>query len=361
MSNFSLVPYDFYVRKIDSNERIKLAGESNLLGIDFLDFFDQYLTDFMVAYQSIFTDDSQNNEFIDTEDPVNDSSNKKIILIEKKYRTTRIHKDIEEPDRIISGLFRSGEGGYAYPIVDAENGKKVYSVNRSNVGLHPYYFLTKIPVNSKNGILILQTFKTLGIKGVFLESFNEFFKTRFGDQYVFEMIPIVPKDLVKYYLSNRLVEINLLQHIYPSCSIDRKLNNYPNEDPYSGTFKRTFKPERNGNFSLPFVKNLKSELSRFLDTDDLSITNFVEIHSLKQHLPLGSDLLFDGMTLKVRTKSGYRTIDVSDTQKLNYSDDLDGRVSINEDTGYPDFNSIDELAKGFLRDCATAWGHDRNE
>lgn len=337
MAIFSLVPYSIRLRKKgEVNSYLKLGKEQNEQTVDVLGFIKEYIENTVPNFKDL--SDKINTAGPDLEHIVTDS---KII-------TTGL---IAKESKIISGIFRIGEHGYSAPLVNISTGELSYNKAVDEAELIPYYFLIKAIPTSDIGIVILQSFNNIGIKGVFFNGLQNSFKSRYPEL-TLEMNPFVPGSTVQEYLSNRIVEIKLVKHGYPTDMMDVSMDALPGEEVLEGTSEVIIKPPIRKDFPHQFIDQFRKRVDTFLDVDDENVENIIEVQNFS----------YDTAKIKVKHGEGYRTVDLGQTEKLKYSEELDGRVKIDTSTGHPSFSSIDELGKAFLTETATSiWGSNRDE
>lgn len=335
MATFSLIPYSFRLRKLgDTDQYLKLGKNFNDAKIDLVedlkDYFSTKLPSLADFAQTLANTETEQN-----------SQNKQVFTIE----------NWNAQDSFIHGTFRTGEYGYSAPLLDIKTGDIAYTKTRLEALLSPYYFLIKIIPNSEIGIVLLQTFNNLGIKDVFFNSLYDFFRAKHSD-YLIEMSPFIPRGLIKEYLSNRIIEIRLVKFGYPNELMDVSIDAMPEEETFEGTSELIIKPPIRKDFPSGFLDRVRSRIDDFLGDSDSSISNLVEVKNFK----------YDTAKIKVKHGSGDRTVDLINTGRLKYSEELDGKVQIDSSTGFPEFESIDKIAKEFLQEIETnVWGGDRSE
>lgn len=337
MATFSLVPYSIRLRKKgEASQFLKLGKDHNSEKIDVLGFLQDYIENSIPNFKDL-------PEKIKADDP--DIEN---IVTDKKIITTGL---IAKENKVVSGVFRIGDHGYSAPLVNVKTGDVSHTKEIDEAELVPYYFLVKIIPTSNIGVVILQTFNSIGIKGVFFQGLNNAFRGKYPD-FILELHPFVPKEAVREYLSSRIVEIRLVKHRYPDGVVNVSMDDMPDEDFVEGTCEMVIRPPMRQDFPPRFLNGVKRRIDAFLEEADGEVGSIIEVQNFT----------YDTAKIKVKHGEGYRTVDLGQTEKLNYSEELDGRVKIDTRTGYPIFASIDELGKSFLDDTATSiWGSNRDE
>jgi len=314
MSRFFLVPYTIRVKERATNQYV-LLGNKTKLGFDLLDVIEHYLGNVIPSL------------------PLDPKVNQ-VIRNEKAVRK----------DRAIEGIIRAGEYGYAASLLDVEADTISYERRFNDAELIPYYFLVKIPSTVDAGIIIFQRFGNSGIKDSFFRDFNNYFKKQL-DEYMLEINPLVPKDMVKHYLQNRIVKIRLIKYGLPTDIADINSDAIP--EGTEGESEFILKAKKNGEFPAVILDKLRGGIDQFLGSSDLPVGSILEIREFQA----------DNIKVEVRVGNSYRIIDFSNSDRLKFSDDISAKVEIDLQTGHPKFDSIGVLSRKFLEDCAEAiWG-----
>ena len=250
--------------------------------------------------------------------------------------------------RYLNGILRFGGYGHGSMLLDVQADTISYERQLNDAELIPYFYLIKIPPTVNRGIIIFQKLGNLGVKEMFYKDFNEYFKNAHQD-YVLEIDPLIPNDLVTQYLENRIVKIRLIKYGFPSDIADVPRDGIPQET--EGETEFVLKAKKNGSFPSHMVNMLKNNIKDFLGSNDSSVGSILEVKNFQA----------DNVKIEVRIGNSYRTVDLSNTERLSFSEDISGRVKINLNTGHPEFDSIEKLAESFLNDCGTAiWGEHTN-
>lgn len=343
MATFSLVPYSIRLRKAgDTDEYLKLGKEFNDAKIDLTEFLSEYFSTKIPSLsqfaQTLITEQEERKSKGEDEREILGNN----IFTVDSYKMT---------GNVIHGIFRSGEYGYSAPLLDIQTGDIAYTKSRLEAELSPYYFLIEICPTSEVGIVVLQAFNNLGIKDIFFNKLYEFFRSRYTD-HIIEISPLIPRGLIKEYLSNRIIEIRLVKFGYPKELIDIPMDDMPTGEVFEGTSEVIIKPPVRKEFPASFLDRVRNKIDDFLGDSDSSISNLLEVQNFK----------YNTAKIKVKYGSGDRTVDLIKTGKLKYSVELDGKVSIDSETGFPEFNSIDQLAKDFLAEVSVSvWGDSSHE
>lgn len=314
MPRFSLVPYSIRVKRRRTTQYIPLSdipGYSSTNGVDLLELLHHYLNVVVLC--------SPHN-------PDHDE-----IL-----RSDVIKKD----KRWVCGRLKAGERGYGSDLIDTQTGNTDYRRTKLHAEIIPYYFLTAIPPKSDKGIIILQKFKNRGIKDLFFNSFYDYFKGLFGDDYTLEMNPLVPMGLIKEYLQGRILKVRLIKQGFSRDTFDIDPDAFPDDEEYKGKMQLVLEAEKNGYLPRVIRSKLLNGIDRFLSSSDEPIGSVIEVKNFD----------FDNIKIEVQVGRSEKTIDLSNLHRLRYFDDISGIDTDSE--GHPKFDIIDERAKAFLQDLA---------
>jgi len=104
----------------------------------------------------------------------------------------------EAPKRMITGIFQSGEFGYATVGMNVVTNKKSYDRTVEDADLAPFYFMAHVPEKKDCALLLMQRF---GVYGIF-SSFSKLLKAKFRNSFpdlLLEIEQIVHPDLVNNY------------------------------------------------------------------------------------------------------------------------------------------------------------------
>jgi len=314
MSRFSLAPYTIRVKDRATNQYIQLGSKAKT-GFDVLKMLHHYLENAIPSLPLEPNDDH--------------------VIRGESFNLN---------NRSISGILRAGGYGYSSSLLDVEADTISYERQLKDAELLPYYFLARVPTTTESGILIFQKIGNLGVKDLFFKDFNDYFKKNLNE-YTLEVDPLIPTDLVKQYLNNRIVKIRLIKFGYPRDIADIDLSGLPNEE--EGESEFILKARRNGEFPQQIIQKLRNGIDKFLGSSEFPVGSILEI----------KDFQADNMKVEVRIGESYRTVDLSNADRLKFSDDISGKVVIDPTKGHPQFDSIHALAESFIADCATAvWG-----
>ena len=315
MSKFSLAPYTLRLKSKDVKDYLLLG---DVCGLDFLDFFDEYLSIFLSNY------------------PIDNKAGEVVKVI-----------DTHKKNRTIYGLLEAGKNGYGSKLLNTSTDTISYERELLDAELIPYYFLVRMPSKSDKGVVILQRFHNLGIKTLFFRRFNQYLNTKFPD-IMLEINPLVPKGLIREYINGRIVKIRLIKQGFPKDIADVSSEAMPDDHGFDGKCEMVLSASKNGYFPDLFLSNFSRKIDKFLDPNgsDTSIGDIIEMSN------------FDYENIKIEVKIGntYKTVNLSENDKIRYYEDISG-IEVNVKDGHPKFDIIDDRAKSFLKDLAMSiWG-----
>jgi hypothetical protein len=330
------VPYSIRVRRSgDTEQYLKLGQSFNDARIDLYSFMNDYLSNTIPSI----------SDFANTLENLSEEERKIYEDSNRKHVFTIESRNFEE--ETINGTFRVGYYGYSAPLLDIKTGDIAHTKSCLEAELSPYYFLMKVKPDSDIGIVILQAFNNLGVKDLFFNGLYDSFRSKYSD-YVVEMHSYMPKGIIKQYLQNRIIEIKLVKFGYPKDIMNIPMDDLPEQDSFEGTSELVIKPPIRKDFPDKFLDKFRNSIDDFLGDSDSSIGSIIEVQNFK----------YDTAKVKVKHGNSDRTVDLINTGRLKYSQELDGKVKINSATGFPKFDSIDELAKEFMDEIALSiWGN----
>jgi hypothetical protein len=316
-NNIYLAPYSIRVRDV-KNDRYVNAGDRNDWGADLLEVFSTYFEMHMPSLP------------FDPED-----KNKKTIRPEF----------CKKEARTIFGIVKAGEYGLKSELRNVENDQSSYERQTTDAELIPYFFLLNIPNETSQGIAIFQRLGNRGFKDIFDKDFSSHIKGRFSSQYKVEISPLIPRDMVKAYLRNRILKVKLIKHSFPKEVSDVDLSGLPKEE--QGEAEFILKAGRNKGFPTSLLDKLRGNIDSFLGGNNTSVGSLLEIQGFQA----------DNVKIEVQVGDKRRTIDFSNIDKLRFTEDVTNRVKIDTNSGSPDFEDLKKIALEFYNDCADAlWG-----
>lgn len=240
---------------------------------------------------------------------------------------------------ILKGIIETGEFGYSTDLRNVNDQSLSYHRDRDDAEMMPFYFLAYLPSNRNEGIVLLQKRSN---KGVRAELFGDF-KKHVEKNYIgvsIEVNSLVPRQLIREHLTKgRLASIRLIQFGLPSDLVDAiDANDHQEKE---GRVELKYIPGRGK--GLPLI----DKLLRFLD-GNYEMTKLVEVSSFE----------YENVKVEIDLYGSKKTLDLSDTNKMNTNIDITQEVQMNDD-GFPEFQSIDKIALDLLDDLLDLMGLDR--
>lgn len=239
----------------------------------------------------------------------------------------------------VHGIITAGEYGFATNLMNVNTGDIAHTKDKDEADMMPFYFLAYLPSHQDEGILLLQRRGNRGIRPVFSGDFKSHVEKKCPGV-TLEINSLVPRQLLNEYLENgRFSSLRLIQMGIPSGLVKAK-------DAKGHT-------EREGKLEVKYIPargkglDIGNKVKNFLD-GSLSLSDFVEV----------SGSQYDKAIVEVDLYGSKKTIDLSDTDKMNTNIDITKEVRINEQ-GLPVFESIDGIAQGLLDRLLGYLGIDR--
>jgi len=319
MAKVSLIGYSIRIRKTRSKEYNNLYafdGATDLFSI-FTQYFKRY------------SNNSSNNQYAIEDVPHTD--NKTISI-----------QSVQINNRTIQGVIRTGDYGYSTPIVNRQSHKLSYTKDKDDTELVPLSFLLYVPKKGdvpleKMGIAIFQKFKKSGLKGVFQSHFQDFFAQDFPD-YILEMIPLTPEEVVSAFKNGVIKSAKLVSHSPPDDIADY----YSTKDDDKGKLILEFE---GGSFHPRFVDNLIKVFKRELPIKKIIESEWISPDEIKT-------------TVKINGKEKTFTIKEGDTE-ITTGIDISDNVSVGND-GFPTQQSVMREAVKYLETLKSYLG-ERND
>ena len=239
--------------------------------------------------------------------------------------------DYGKDSDLVYGRVKYGEYGYASLLVDAETKEVSHIRITSEAEVFPFYFLAYLPADRSEGIMLLQTRSSRGIRGALLNDFIRHLKDQDLGKRV-EINPLMPIRLFKQaFGSGGIKKVTYTKFSWPSStrkSYDRGVN--PEE--VMGRVEMSFIAERGT--KLPMLERLGEILEGKRNANEL-----IEIRE-------GG---YDKVKVEVEINGKTRTFDLSSNAFVRPNIDITEDISIDQD-GHPTFDSIDRVARDLLKD-----------
>lgn len=234
---------------------------------------------------------------------------------------------VDEGDEI-SGIIRTGEYGHGSLIVDSDRKKLSYKRKPTDAEVLPFFFQFYLPPKEHFGLLLLQRFKTFGIRKIVAGDFIEFFSSRHPETLV-HFNPIVHPKLLKEFSSRgKATKIKFRRHEIPQDVCDAFKNKI---SPGDGYVEYSIVARKEGSFN-----RLSQMFGGLGEAAPLSIPapeNFTDARRLVE------------MSLNGRK----RTVDIANIQHLRTYFDVTDQLEFDSDA-QPKFSSIHAVSKELLFD-----------
>ncbi len=242
-------------------------------------------------------------------------------------KTCELHTSTEE--NIIYGKLYYGKYGSEQPVLDIDDDnleeiEEIY-IKKKNCPVIPYYFLIKLPIGRKEGLVIFEKKGISGVKTIFDEWLRKYLTENklFFD---FDITPFTPKEAIKQYAEEgKIREIRYLSYKLPSDDFEL-LNEF---EPEEGYFEMKFVfPNR-----IDKLKNVPHKLREILQGNENEVINdkmFGEIDP-------------DDIKINVVLDKSPRTFTISNPNKAAPYRDITMEIKEGED-GHPDFDGIHKIA-----------------
>ena len=231
---------------------------------------------------------------------------------------------IDKMSRTICGIIETGEYGSESKLRDADTQEVVYKKKIKEAGMLPFYFLLDLPKGSEDGILVLQRTGMFGIRKILTAVVDFWFEAKFPDHGL-RLHPLAePGDLEKYK-GGQVETVRFIGYDVPGDIADA-LNSVHKK--FDGHVELVIVARR-GSFL-----NLKDRIRRFFDKE-VELNKFIALKETK----------FKYQDVKLKTKVGRsrRTLSLGDHKLLRSYYDITDDVKVDEDTGHPNFDSIDKF------------------
>lgn len=313
MPSVTLNAYEVTIRKKRSKDLEVLSDFNN--GKDIIDVLYQTLTRW--CYEG-------NNPNV-----VEDSATSKRLRINKE--------SLNPAGRKIEGIIETGEYGYESNVVDG-SGKQTKKINKNESPMLPFYFVGYFPKDKVTGIIIFQKFKNFGVYGVFSKNIKFDFRSQ-NEDYVISILPLVSRELIdRFFDKGALRQIsfkNFLNNKTIVTPSDREIS--LNEENYYTEYNIIAKRRK----KLGIIKRLKAYVSGNDNLNDL-----VPIHNFE----------YNEIMVTLQLENHKRTIKLSGLDNIGAFFDITDEVTIDVNTGLPEFDSVAEASKKVLDDVLNITG-----
>lgn len=141
-----------------------------------------------------------------------------ILINEKKSKRTFKFTNVIADNRQIYGFTEAGEFGIKGKVVDVKSGTTNYQKKSSDADISELFFQFIIPVGSTIGVCVFHNIHGKGMKSVFLEQFNEHFRSLTGGL-VLQIYPVSYMKVVEEFMKKSSVKELRLKQYTPKSEI----------------------------------------------------------------------------------------------------------------------------------------------
>ncbi len=271
----------------------------------------------------------------------NEDNTKKLFRV-SQYQPTKNIEIGSTKYRLISGIVKTGSYGYESDIVNKNGNTITHHRTVEEAELLPFYFLASIPLNKDEGIIILQSFKQYGIKKIFTENFDNYFRAE-RSEYKIEINDLIPEKLLEQLLERgnitKLKYISFEQPVDIADAVDT-VDHKENQNLKA----ELILSEKKGIIS-GVINSMKDRLPYKKGHKDDPLKKLIEITSFE----------YDTVKMEVSINGKYRNIDLCDLGNirptLNITDDV-----VFLGNGHPEFDSINQIAFDLFKELANGLG-----
>lgn len=231
------------------------------------------------------------------------------------------------------GEFLYGTSGSEHPVRNINEDSEELIITKDQSILTPYYFYIEIPKNSKQGLLILESKGTDGIKTLFEGWFGTFITKQSNTNLKLELKSFLPEKIINTYLDQGVLKkIRFLSSTLPVDTLDI-LDGYEPEEGYV-----ELKIQINKDNRKPIIDKIKKLINNKSDESkeygDI-IGNGLETEDIKLEIDLnGSERTFTINKLEnavparditdelKKGDNGHRTFESIHNKGKEYADDI---------------------------------------
>lgn len=300
MSKISLSVHTVRIRRKRTDNYLPLSSFSE--GFDFIDVFNDYLTDHTTSHSL-------------------DSNAKSVLMVKEHLKRART----------IRGKIRTGDYGYETEIVDTNDGATKYTKSATEAEVLPFFFMVYIPENKDEGLLVLQRFGNLGITNTLKNSINKYLSGKDTlEGYSVELKSLIPEEVITNLVNNG----NVTTVKFKKFGISRDI-----ADQFDGGGHR----EIAGTTELKIVAKsgipLKSKIRAVLRGQRLA-SNMIEL----------DDFAYDTVSIDVNVNGERRTVQLDNLNSFKAYYNVTDRIRFGED-GHPTVSSLLVCAKECINDA----------
>jgi len=228
--------------------------------------------------------------------------------------------------RTLCGIIETGEYGSRSKLRDSDTEQVVYTKKIKEAEMLPFYFLLDLPKGSEDGILVLQRTGMFGIRKILSDVLDYWFDTEFPD-YSLRLYPLADPGELEKYKDGQVETVRFVGYDVPSDIADA-LNTAHKK--FDGHVELVISARR-GSFL-----NVKDRIKRFFN-NELALKKFI---ALKE-----TNFKYQDVKLKTKVGRSRRTVSLGGLKLLRSYLDITDDVKVDLETGHPDFDSIDKLAR----------------
>lgn len=239
-------------------------------------------------------------------------------------------------ENIFFGEFLYGTSGAEYPVRNINENTDELTITKNQSILTPYYFYIEIPKNSKQGLLILESKGTDGIKTIFEEWFRSFITEQSNTNLKLELKSFLPEKIINTYLNQGVLKrIRFLSNILPVDELDI-LEGYEPEEGYV-----ELKIQINKDNRKPIIEKIKK-----------LIKNKSE-ESKEYNDIIGNNLETEDIKLEIDLNGSERTFTINKLENAVPARDITDELDEGDD-GHKTFESIHKKGKEYSDDIFRA-------
>ena len=290
MAQFRLIPYRIRLKRLENNDYVNNLSNIDGNGTQFLDLLESYLREINSAK-----------------------------VLRDKMKTIFISR-IERDNRDLYGLAEGGEYGISASFTDIETLEITPQARRPNHSEgYPFLFYIRIPENTDKGFIILQQYRTFGIKTNLQHIVNERFRLL---GFELALGHLISRDLMDQIENSQIMSLRMIRYDIPRDRAERVHEGEPQEI----IEEHVFRAKRNKEISL--TQLLKDSLVSERDT------RYYEV----------LDERYDEIKICIDRGRDRKTLTFGDGQKCLESMPL----NTPSDGGFPEYQLLSERGQGLL-------------
>jgi len=230
--------------------------------------------------------------------------------------------------RNICGVIESGIYGLSSNIRDVDTDSITYKKKKSDADVLPFYFLTYIPENTDEGILLLQRTGKYGIRSNFGGFMDKYFSERYRG-FTVEINTLIQEDIIKKILySGTIKRLRCVKYQAPVDGFDA-LDEGHEELPYN--MEIVLSGSR-----IPVMGKIKN----FFESK-ASVRSLIELRDF--------NFSYDTVKVEVEVNGSLRIFDLGRLHRARTYYDISEQVVLDADD-HPTFSSIHEITKIYLKE-----------